>query len=109
VAPKFVPRIATEVPTGPAVGLRLEMVGAEAEVTVKAMPLLDLPPTVTTTLPDVAPAGTGAAMVVALQLVGVATTPLNVTVLDPCVAPKFVPLIVTGVPIGPDDTLRPEM
>ena len=35
-------------------------------------------------------------MLVALQLVGVAAIPLNVTVLVPCVAPKFVPVIVTG-------------
>jgi hypothetical protein len=41
-------------------------------------------------------------MLVALQLVGVAAVPLNVTVLVPCVAPKFVPVIVTAVPTGPD-------
>ena len=44
----------------------------------------------------VAPVGTDAMMLVALQLVGVAGIPLNVTVLVPCVAPKFVPVIVTG-------------
>jgi hypothetical protein len=41
-------------------------------------------------------------MLVALQLVGVANVPLNFTVLVPCVAPKFAPAIVTGVPITPD-------
>jgi len=51
--------------------------------TVKLTPLLGKPPTVTTTLPDVAPAGTGTAMLVALQLVGDAAVPLNVTVLVP--------------------------
>jgi len=61
-----------------------------------------LPPTVTTTFPVVAPLGTGATMLVLLQLVGVAAVPLNVTVLVPCVAPKFVPVMVTDVPIGPD-------
>ena len=40
-------------------------------------------------------------MLVADQLVGVAAVPLNVTVLVPCVAPKFVPVIVTDVPTGP--------
>ena len=40
-------------------------------------------------------------MLVADQLVGVAVVPLNVTVLVPCVAPKFVPVIVTAVPTGP--------
>ena len=77
-------------------------------VTVNVTPLLVMPPTVTTTLPVVAPEGTGTTMLVALQLVGVAAMPLNVTVLDPCEAPKFVPVMVTDVPTGPDDTLRPE-
>ena len=40
-------------------------------------------------------------MLVALQLVAVAVTPLKVTVLVPCVAPKFVPLMVTAVPTAP--------
>ncbi len=67
------------------------MFGAVAAVTVKSMPLLAVPPTVTTTFPVVAPAGTGATMVVALQFAGVAAVPLKVTVLVPCDAPKFVP------------------
>lgn len=49
----------------------------------KVTPLLATPLTVTTTFPLVAPLGTGTAMLVALQLVGVAAVPLNVTVLDP--------------------------
>src|SRR5881628_131034 len=69
-------------------------------------PLLATPPTVTTTLPVVAPAGTGTTMLVALQLVGVAAVPLNFTVLVPCVAPKFAPLIVTDVPANPDVGFR---
>src|SRR5262249_359011 len=36
------------------------------------------------------------------QDVGVADTPLNVTVLVPCVAPKFVPVMVTDVPTAPE-------
>jgi hypothetical protein len=78
-------------------------------VTVKFDPLLAWPPTVTTTFPVVAPTGAGTTMVVAFQLVGVAAIPLNETVLVPCVAPKFAPVIVTGVPIGPDVGLRPAM
>lgn len=70
--------------------------------TVKLTPLLAWPPTVTTTFPVVAPLGTGATMLVGPQLVGVVAAPLNVTVLVPCVAPKFVPAIVTDVLIGPD-------
>jgi len=67
---------------------------------VKPTPLLATPPTVTTTLPVVAPAGTGATILVALQLVGVAALPLNVTVLVLCELPKFAPVIVTDVPVG---------
>ena len=40
-------------------------------------------------------------MLVADQLVGVAVVPLNWIVLLPCVAPKFVPVTVTGVATGP--------
>jgi hypothetical protein len=101
VAPKFAPLIVTEVPATPDVGFKLVMLGT-GTVTVNAAPLLATPPTVTTTLPVVAPAGTGATMLVALQLVGVAVTPLNFTVLVPCVAPKLAPLIVTDVPTSPD-------
>ena len=54
VAPKFVPVIVTDAPTGPLVGDRLVIAGAAA-VTVKLTPLLARPPTVTTTLPVVAP------------------------------------------------------
>ncbi len=49
-----------------------------------------------------APVGTGALILVALQLVGVAVTPLNLTVLLPWVVPKFVPVMVTDVPIVPE-------
>src|SRR5207253_7643660 len=105
VAPKFAPVIVTDVPTNPDVGFRLVMLGA-GTVTVKLTPLLATPPTVTTTFPVVAPVGTGTTMLVALQLVGVAAVPLNFTVLVPCVAPKFAPVIVTDVPRTPDVGLR---
>ena len=75
-------------------------------VTVKGTPLLASPETVTTTLPVVAPAGTGTTMLVKVQLVGVAGTPLKVTVLAPCVPPKSEPVIVTDAPTGPDVGLR---
>src|SRR5438128_864201 len=70
--------------------------------TVKLTPLLALPPTVTTTVPLVAPLGTGTAILVLLQLVGVAVVPLNLTVLLPCVPPKFDPLMVTELAIAPE-------
>jgi hypothetical protein len=72
------------------------------EPTVKFTPLLATPPTVTTTLPVVAPVGTEVEMLVALQVVTVAAVPLNLTVLVPCEDPKFVPVIVTAVPTGPE-------
>ena len=107
VAPKFTPAIVTGVPMGPETGFRLVMLGA-VDVTVNARPLLATPLTVTTTLPVVAPFGTGAVMLVAAQLVGVAAIPLNVTVLVPWLVPKFVPAIVMGVVIGPDVGFRVE-
>jgi hypothetical protein len=81
VVPKFAPAIVTDVPTAPELGVRLVMLGGTS--TVKLTPLLATPPTVTTTLPVAAPAGTGTAMLVALQLVGVADVPLKVIVLLP--------------------------
>src|SRR5207253_3875628 len=87
----------TAVPTGPEVGFRLVMAGAE-EVTVKFTPLLATPPTVTTTLPVVAPLGTDATMLVALQLVVLAVVPLKVTV--PVVLPKVLPMMATAAPTG---------
>jgi hypothetical protein len=99
-APKFVPLIVTDVPITPNVGERLLMIGGV--VTVKVTPLLAVPPTVTTTDPEVAPAGTGTTIEVVLHELGVAAVPLNVTVLVPCEAPKFAPLIVTNVETGPD-------
>ena len=67
----------------------------------KVTPLLGWPATVTRTRPVVAPAGTLMTMLVLDQLVGVIAMLLSFTVLDPCVAPKFVPVIVTEVPTGP--------
>jgi hypothetical protein len=66
-------------PAAPELGVRLFIFGT----TVKVTPLLADPLTVTTRAPVVAPEGTGATMLVLLQLVGVATDPLKVTVLVP--------------------------
>src|SRR5205823_14632236 len=95
--PKFTPVIVTGVPVAPEVGDRLVTLGPGVNCT----PLLAMPLTVTTTFPDVVPIGAGATIEVALQLVGVATVPLNLTVLVPCVEPKVVPEIVTAVPTAP--------
>ena len=78
------------------------MVAGGVVPTLKLTPLLAVPPTVTTTLPEVAPVGTSATILVAVQLLGVAVVPLKRTVLLPCVAPKFDPLMVTEVPTAPE-------
>jgi len=87
VAPKPDPEMVTNVPMFPELGeipLRFN-----ADVTVKVCPLLAPPPTVTTTFPVVAPAGTGSTIDVADQLViEAAAVPLKNTVLVPWVDPK---------------------
>src|SRR5207245_8562831 len=92
-------------PTAPEGGGRLVMPTVDRPV--KVTPLLSTPLACTTTLPVVAPAGTGATIDVALQLVGVPVVPLNLTVLAPWVAPKLVPATVTDVPTASEvgDTL----
>jgi hypothetical protein len=100
VAPKLDPEMTTDEPIIPLVGDRLVIAGGVR--TVKLTPLLATPPTVTTTLPVVAPVGTTAVTLVSLHKpTVVAVTPLNCTVPVPCVAPKLVPEIVTDAPTGP--------
>jgi len=82
VEPKLAPVIVTDAPTAPEVGERLVMLGVGN--TEKLTPLLALLPTVTTTLPVVAPVGTVTTIDVALQLViDVTVVLLNTTVLVP--------------------------
>jgi hypothetical protein len=69
--------------------------GGGALFTVNIIPLLDIPETLTITFPEVAPLGTGTAMLVPLHELEFAPIPLNVIVLVPWVDPKLVPLIVT--------------
>jgi hypothetical protein len=91
----------------PVVTERLEMLGAGT--TVKLTPLLALLETVTITFPVVAPVGTVTWMLDAPQLVAVAIVPLNLTVLDPWLFPKFVPVMVTDAPTAPVVGARLEM
>jgi hypothetical protein len=107
--PKLLPLMVTDVPTGPPVGFTVVIAGAA--VTVKRTPLLAIPLIETTTLPVVAPTGTGTRIWVSLQLFVLAARPLNVTPLTlvPTVGPKLVPLMVTTAPIGPDTGLMLEM
>jgi hypothetical protein len=88
-----------------ATGAVIDTVGGAVSgelVTVKFIPLLAMPATLTTTFPVVAPLGIGVTMPVPLQLVGFAVVPLNVTMLVPWVDPKLVPPTVTGWPTPPD-------
>jgi hypothetical protein len=98
--PRFVPVIVMEVPNDPDVGETLVRVGAETIV--NRTPFVATPFTPTTTFPVVAPAGTGTVMLEALQLVGVAATPLKLTVPEEELwdGPKVFPFIVTVAPIG---------
>jgi uncharacterized membrane protein (DUF441 family) len=100
--PKFEPATVTCVPAVPEAGDTLVMEGTA--VTVKLMPLLARPPTVTTTLPVVAPVGTVMVMLVAFQFAAVpALVPLAVTVLVPWLAPKSPPVMVKNVPTAPEE------
>ena len=97
---KFVPLIATEVPTGPEVGVKLVIVGSAPEGTMKFVVLVAVPEVVVTEIgPVVAPVGTLAFTLVAdTNTNPVPMTPLNSTTDD---ALKFVPLITTIVPARP--------
>lgn len=81
-------------------------VGAEGipppVLTVKLLVEVAVPPAVVTVIvPVVAPVGTVAIICVAVELVTVACVPLNLTVLLAAVVEKFVPVMVTAVPIAP--------
>ena len=69
------------VPTDPLVGATL--VAPDVDITVNATPVLATPPTVMTTFPVVAPAGTETMMLVADHVIGATLMPLKVTVLVP--------------------------
>jgi hypothetical protein len=97
---RFVPVIVTEVPTGPLVGLKELMAAARLPVTVKVAALLTvtLSAPVTEILPLFAPAGTVAVIFSEEFTVYEALVPPNATAVAPV---KFVPVIVTEVPTGP--------
>lgn len=99
LAPKLVPLMVTVAPIGAVAGERLEIFGGPGLT--KSTPLLGVPEIVATTDPVVALVGTIAVMLVALQLVTLASNPLNVTALLPWEAPKSAPEITTEVPAGP--------
>lgn len=79
------------------------MIGTLVSTTKSVKLCPDTPPTITVILPVFAPVGTVVVMVVAELEITVAVVPLNLTVLFMAVRSKFVPVIVTVVPIVPLD------
>jgi hypothetical protein len=108
VAPvKLLPLIVTLVPTGPDPGEKLVIDGEEPDVTVKLFALVAVPAVaVTVIFPVVAPEGTVAVIWVELFRVNVAAVPLKATAEAPL---KFVPVIETDVPTGPEAGENPEI
>lgn len=94
MAPKPLPLTWNWLPGMPLTGV-VEFTTTEATLNVEEE--LELPPTVTLIAPLVAPVGTFATICVSLQLVMDAVTLLKETELVPCVEPKPLPVIVTGV------------
>jgi hypothetical protein len=95
---KPAPVMLTAVPTGPLVGAKEARVGAA--ITVKLVPLVAVPPGVTTSIgPLAAPAGTVVVIVVSFTTVNAGCgVPLKRTALAPV---KPLPVSVTAVPTGP--------
>src|SRR6266545_4311450 len=106
---KFVPLIVTRVPTGPEVGENDVIVGAPGPATtLNAFTLAAVPTWVVTAIgPVVAPTGTVAMIWVGPSTVQkAAVVPPKVTEVAPN---KFVPVIVTEVPAGPEVGLNEVM
>lgn len=96
---RLVPVITTEVPTGPLVGEKDEMVGAAVGVTSKLVELVAVFGGLTTEIgPSVAPDGTVAVICVSEFTANVASVPLNSTRFAPV---NPLPVITTEVPTGP--------
>ena len=100
IAPvKFVPVMLTDVPTCPLVGVKEEMIGVEAEVTVNVVAEVAVPPAVVTeNFPVLAPVGIVEVIRVALLTAKEVAVPLSVTFVAPV---RFVPVRMTVVPTGP--------
>lgn len=103
---KFVPVMITSAPTAPLGGVNPVMVGFPN--TVKSFELLMVTPfVVIETLPVVAPLGTVTVMLVVVEEISVALTPLNLTALLAAVVLKCVPVIITVAPGAPLDGVKP--
>jgi len=101
---KFKPRIVTKVPAGPLVGLMIEIEGIgteKSEVLVANFPFAS-----TVIFPDVVSGGTFVRILVPVDSIMIAVFPLNLTMLLAAMVLKFVPRMVTEVPILPLDGLK---
>jgi hypothetical protein len=99
---KLVPVIMTEVPTGPLVGVKDVMVGRGDCVTLKSLELVAVPFAFVTWIgPSVPLLGTVAVILVSLTTVNDAALWLSNSTSFTAGLLKWVPLIVTKVPIGP--------
>jgi len=95
----------TSAPTAPLVGVKPVIVGVGK--TIKSEVLVPItPPTVTEIFPEVAPAGTAVVILVVVDDVTLATTPLNLTTLFAGTLLKLVPVNMTMVPGAPLDGLK---
>jgi hypothetical protein len=102
---RLAPVIVTLVPVGPLVGLKPLIVGAGT--TVKLDELVAVPPAVVTLqVPLVAPAGTATVIEVDVAVNEGAFVPLSETAVAP---ERFVPVMVTLVPIPPLEGEKPEI
>ncbi len=97
---KLLPLITTMAPTAPLVGVKLVMVG-EGRIVKFAELVPGTPFTVTLIFPVVAPAGTVAVILVVVDAVTTAFTPLNSTSLLEGVVLKFVPVRMMEAPTAP--------
>jgi len=105
IVPKFVPLMVTDEPGAPFEGLNPVSVGVSR--TVKSVALIRFVPFVVKEIfPVVAPPGTVALIVVALDVKTVTGTPLMARFV---IVPKFVPVIVTEAPTAPFAGLKDVM
>lgn len=103
---RLVPVIVTLVPVGPLSGEK-PLLASIVGLTRKLLALVAAPYGVVTMIrPEVAPFGTTATIWLAISLVMVAATPLNVTLVAPA---RPFPLMTTDEPIGPLAGAKPEI
>ena len=107
VVSKLVPVTLTDVPATPLDGVKLVIVGAATDATVKVAALVvDPPGAVTPIVPVVAPLGTVTTNCVDVAFDIVAVVPLKVTVSCAIVDENPVPKMRTCVPTGPSPGVK---